>query len=332
MAQQDEGRQDRRSLVEDVAAAGQRHGDGVQPPGPYRDGDQHHHVEGAGSQRLIRPHEEDRAGVEDHRQAQQERPHVVAQAERRLDLEAQDVTSDRRPQQDRNREQGSHEEAPPHCHDHVVHRHRAVLAFHRPARRRSRLVGRSHRVAHVRRHRLPVAFVATTANALAQLPQRDPRGRVRDGRRLGHRVRLHSGHPGTTAERRLDHRLLTRSVQAARIEDERDEFLRTTRPIGVGVVRHRCSWSLRPRSFYRSRRRVAISVAVAIDLRPWMSPPSPGRVRSLPGRWAPFRRGGSTSSTARTTTTRRSWNARRSGDAWRVKLSRTLLAEERHET
>ena len=118
VAEQDERGQHRRRLVEDVAAARERDDDRVKPARAYGHRDQHHHVERPGSQRAERADEEDRAGIEDHRQAQHERPHVVPQAERRRHGEVQDVATDRRPQHDRNREQRRHEEAVAHVGDH----------------------------------------------------------------------------------------------------------------------------------------------------------------------------------------------------------------------
>ena len=82
-------------LVEHLAAAGEGDADAVQPAGADRDGDQHHHVQGAGAQRPVGAVEEDPGRVEDHRQGQQQREHVVAQPERRRHGEAEHLAADR---------------------------------------------------------------------------------------------------------------------------------------------------------------------------------------------------------------------------------------------
>ena len=99
--EQHERGQHRGGLVEHLAATGQGHPDAVQPAGADRDGDQHHHVQRAGPQRPVGAVEEDPRRVEDHRQRQQQREHVVAQPERRRHGEPEHLPADRRPQQDR---------------------------------------------------------------------------------------------------------------------------------------------------------------------------------------------------------------------------------------
>jgi hypothetical protein len=84
--------------------------------------------------------EEDPAGVEDHRQAQQQRPDVVAQPERRGGGEAEDLAADWGPQQDRDREDGRDQEAVAHVGDHGRHGHGAMAAV------AHHLVRRAHRV------------------------------------------------------------------------------------------------------------------------------------------------------------------------------------------
>src|SRR5918992_940940 len=128
VAEQHERGQDARGLVEDLAAAGQGDRDRVEPAGPDRDGDQHHHVQGAGAQGAHRAVKEDPAGVEDHRQAEQQRPDVVAHPERGGQLEAEDLAADRGPQQDRDREQRRDQEPVAQVGDHRRHRHGAVPA------------------------------------------------------------------------------------------------------------------------------------------------------------------------------------------------------------
>ena len=118
VAEQHERGQHAGRLVEHLAATGEGHADRVEPAGADRDRDQDHHVERPRPQRPHRADEEDRARIEDHRQAQQERPHVVAQPERRRDVEAEDVATDRRPQHDRDREERGDQEAVAHVGDH----------------------------------------------------------------------------------------------------------------------------------------------------------------------------------------------------------------------
>ena len=124
--QQNECRQHGGRLVKHVPAAGQRHHQGVQPTRADRDGDQHHHVQGAGAQRPHRAREEDLTRVEDHRQAQQQRPHVLTQPERHRYVQAEDALADRGPDHDRDRQERRHQEPVTHVGNHRRHRHLAV--------------------------------------------------------------------------------------------------------------------------------------------------------------------------------------------------------------
>jgi hypothetical protein len=128
VAQQHERGQDAGGLVEHLATTGQGDHQRVQPAGTNRDRHQHHHVQGPSPQRRHCTAEEDRAGVEDHRQAEQQRPDVVAQPERGRQLEPEHVTADRGPQHDRDGEQGGDQEPVAHVGDHRRHRHGAVAA------------------------------------------------------------------------------------------------------------------------------------------------------------------------------------------------------------
>src|SRR3546814_1937755 len=82
MSEQDESRQHRRGLVEDLAAAGEGDGDAVEPTRPDGDGNEDHHVEGAGLQSPISAVEKDPGRVEHHWQAQYQGEYVVAESER----------------------------------------------------------------------------------------------------------------------------------------------------------------------------------------------------------------------------------------------------------
>ena len=95
VAQQHERRQDCGRLVEHLAAAGQGHDEGVDPPGTDGYCDQHHHVEGAGPQRTDRSVEEDPGRPEHHGQGQQQLKHVVAHPERRGNRKSEHVPSNR---------------------------------------------------------------------------------------------------------------------------------------------------------------------------------------------------------------------------------------------
>ncbi len=128
VTQQDEGCQHGRGFVEDLSPAGQRDHHGVQPARADRDGHQHHHVERACPQRPPGAVEEDPARVEDHRQAQQQRPHVRAQPERRGQVQPEHLGADRRPQHDRDGEQHRHQEPVAHVGGHRGHRHARVTA------------------------------------------------------------------------------------------------------------------------------------------------------------------------------------------------------------
>ncbi len=110
-------------FVEDVPAAGERDDEGVGPAGADGDRDQNHHVQRPGAQRPYRSVEEDPRRPEDHREAEDQLEHVVAQPERRGHVEAQDVAADRRPQQDRDREERRDQETVAHVSDHRRHRH-----------------------------------------------------------------------------------------------------------------------------------------------------------------------------------------------------------------
>jgi hypothetical protein len=94
VTKQHESRQHCYGLVEDFTTAGQRHDNRVQPAGNDRDRDQHHHVQRPRPQRPDRAVEEDRVRVEDHRQAQQQRPYVLAQPEWHSHVQPEDVVSD----------------------------------------------------------------------------------------------------------------------------------------------------------------------------------------------------------------------------------------------
>ena len=96
MAEEDKSREHGCSLIEHLATAGEGHGERVQPARSDGNGDQDHHVQRPGPERPERAVEEDPRRVEDHRQAQQEHEHVVAQAERRGSVEADDVPADGR--------------------------------------------------------------------------------------------------------------------------------------------------------------------------------------------------------------------------------------------
>ena len=209
--EENERGQHTRRLVEHVAAAGERHDHRIHPSGTDCDRNEHHHVKSACAQGLKGALKEDRARVQDHRKAQQQRPHVVAHPERRRQGESEDITTDRRPQDNRNREQRSHQESPPHVGHHRVHRHCAMTAVthhlmrrskHRLlARRRVRRVRRlGHRVADVLRHRLASAVEAALLDPIPELLD----GRLvrieRHGRGLAYRVRLDGDNARTPPE------------------------------------------------------------------------------------------------------------------------------------
>ena len=92
VAEQHEARQHRRRLVEDLALDEERGGDRVEPAHADRNRDQHHHVERARPQGGDRAHEEDRRGVEDDRQAEQELPQLHLEPERHRQLEPNSVS------------------------------------------------------------------------------------------------------------------------------------------------------------------------------------------------------------------------------------------------
>ena len=81
--EQHERRQHGGRLVEDLAAAGQRDDEAVEPAGADRDRDQHHHVQRPRAQGPVSTVEEDPGAVEDDRQRQDQREDVVPQPERR---------------------------------------------------------------------------------------------------------------------------------------------------------------------------------------------------------------------------------------------------------
>jgi hypothetical protein len=95
VTEQDKGGEHGGRLVEGVTAAGEGHHQRVKPSRADRDRDQHHHVEGPRPQRPHGAVEEDPGRVKHHRQAQQQQPDIVAQAERRGNGETKHVAADR---------------------------------------------------------------------------------------------------------------------------------------------------------------------------------------------------------------------------------------------
>jgi hypothetical protein len=95
VAEQNEGGQHGRGLVKDLSPTRHRHGERVEPARSDRDCDQHHHVQSPCAKRANGAGEEDRARVEDHRQAEDQREHVLAQAERSCGVEAENIAPDR---------------------------------------------------------------------------------------------------------------------------------------------------------------------------------------------------------------------------------------------
>ena len=81
--QEHERREHGGRLVEGLPPTRQGHDQRVEPAGADRDSDEHHHVQRPCAQGANRPGEEDRARVEDDRQAQQQLPDVLAHPKRR---------------------------------------------------------------------------------------------------------------------------------------------------------------------------------------------------------------------------------------------------------
>lgn len=255
VAQQDEGGQHGGCLVEDVPAPGEGDDQRVQPAGTDGDRHEHHHVQRTGTQGPDCADEEDRAGVEDHRQAQQQCPHVLAEAERNGCVPAEDLLADRRPDHDRDGERHRDQEAVAHVGDHRCRRHLAVAVV--PLRlvgraraccshgrrlralRCSREAGRVrflHRIADVRGNRLAGAVISAFGHPCAQLGERGP-PRVEDDRgRLRHRVDLDVEHAGPTAQYGRDGALLARAHHAPHIQHRRAALL--ARSAVVCGVRH----------------------------------------------------------------------------------------------
>jgi len=128
MAKKNERGEDRGGLVEDFTAAREGDEQAVAPARADCDGDEHHHVQGARPQGAPGTVEEDPRRVEDHRQAQEQSPHVVPKPEGRRNGESEDLSADGRPQQDRHGQQRGNEESVAHVRDHVGHGHAAVTA------------------------------------------------------------------------------------------------------------------------------------------------------------------------------------------------------------
>ena len=129
VAEQHERGQHRGGLVEDLAAAGERDHEAVQPAGADRDGDEHHHVQRPVPQRPDGAVEEDPARPEDDRAGS-----AAGRTRRRAartgagTVEPEHVAADRRPQQDRHRQHRRDDEPAAHVRDHVGHRHARVPA------------------------------------------------------------------------------------------------------------------------------------------------------------------------------------------------------------
>src|SRR5829696_2109777 len=111
VAEQHERRQHPCRLVEHLALDDERRRDRVRPAHADGDGDQHHHVQRPCPQRGHRAGEEDRRRVEDAREAQQQLPAVVIDAERGRQLGAQQLGPHHRPQHDRDGEHQRDQEA-----------------------------------------------------------------------------------------------------------------------------------------------------------------------------------------------------------------------------
>ncbi len=233
--EQHERRQHGRGLVEHLPTAGGRDHQRVQPPGADRDGDQHHHVQRARPKRPHRTGKEDRTGVEDHRQAQQQRPHILPQPKRHRHVQAQDLDPDRRPHHDRDREHQRHQEPVAHVGDHPRHRHGLRRRLHDLSRRsrypRTRF---QQRVADVGRHRLTGAVVAALPHPATQLGQRSPPRVEGHRRRLGHRIRLDHDHPWSSGQHRAHNALLRRPQHPADIEHSGAVPVAST-PIGLAT-------------------------------------------------------------------------------------------------
>ena len=94
VAKEHKGGQNRRCLVEDVAAAAESHDHRVGPAGGDGHCDQDHHVQGSRSQGAHGSVEKDPAGVPNHGQAQDQLEDIVAQTKGCRDGEVQDLAAD----------------------------------------------------------------------------------------------------------------------------------------------------------------------------------------------------------------------------------------------
>ena len=224
MAEQHERGEHAGCFVEDLALDEERGRDRVQPAHADGDSDQHHHVE------RLRPEcgdgtgEEDRRRVEDDRQAQKQLPHVAVDAERRRNLRAEQLGSDHRPQDDRDREDERNQETVAHVACHRLHRHPGVaaVAVGLLGALRGRVVMSgvpAHRVADVTGHGLARAVHPALVDPAAQLLYRGRVGVERDVRRLRCRVGLDGDDPRPPPERVLDDGLLARAIHAAHVQD-----------------------------------------------------------------------------------------------------------------
>src|SRR6266540_1128021 len=253
MAKEDERRQEGGRFVEHVARNEECRGDGVDPPGPNGDRDEHHHVERLRLERVERAAEENHRRVEDDRQAEEELPEVVAHPRGRRRRAPEEAVAERRPNSDRDGERNRHEEAVAHVAHHPGHRHPRVAAVtmaisvlrtleRSMVMRRcvSTLLGK--RVTDVTWNRTAGAVVTAVLDPPLQRRDRRLPGLVLDGRRLRHWVRLDGANTWPTDQDTLDDRLLRCVVQPADVENGRSGLaVRPFRGHRYRVLANRCT-------------------------------------------------------------------------------------------
>ena len=239
VAEQHERGEHPRRLVEDVALDEERRRDRVDPGRADGHGDEHHHVQRPRPQRGKRAGEEDRGGVQDHRQTQKQQPRVTVDGERRGKFGAEQLGAHHRPEHDRDREHQRDQEPVAHVARHRRHRHPGVTAVAVTMGvlgplRRGRVVGLvatllREGVADMPRHRLAGAVIAALLDPLPQ-PGDGRLLRVEGHRRgLRDRVGVDREHARPVAEDALDDRLLAGVVQPADVQDAGD-------PVRLGVT------------------------------------------------------------------------------------------------
>jgi hypothetical protein len=226
--EQHEAGEERGRLVEDIARDPERRRNRVDPAGPDRDRDQHHHVQRPRLQGEEGATEEDPGGVEDHRQAEEELPQLVPDPERRRRRRPEQALAERRPKRDREREGDRNQEAVAHVTHHRRHRHPGMAAVTMAIRG----LGGSgvlacagipsflrERVADVARDRAAGAVVAALLDPRRKRFDRRLLGVELDGGSLRDRVRLDRKHARPRCQHTLDDRFLTRVMEAADMKD-----------------------------------------------------------------------------------------------------------------